>query len=163
MPTPLKIFIAYAHKDEEFLNELWERIRHLERSQLAEIWYDGKLEPGVDWDQVIKDNLNQSDIILLLVSPTAIASEYFFNQEVKGALELHKQGIAKVIPFILRPCDWKSTDLGQLQALPKNGKAITLWENRDIAYKDSVDWIRTIIKKGKARVLRSDRQNVLNL
>lgn len=33
MPNQLKIFIAYAYKDEEFLKGLLEHISHLERLQ----------------------------------------------------------------------------------------------------------------------------------
>jgi hypothetical protein len=38
------------------------------------------------------------------------------------------------IPSILRPCDWKNTPFGQLQALPQGGQAVTSCSNQDEAF-----------------------------
>ncbi|MEM6699370.1 MAG: SUMF1/EgtB/PvdO family nonheme iron enzyme [Bacteroidota bacterium] len=147
MPKLPKIFIAYARKDEALLNELRIHFAPLERSRRVEIWYDGKIEPGVVWEQAIKDQLHQADIILLLVSASAIASDYFYEKEVRDALQRHAAGTARVVPFILRPCAWKATQLFKLQALPKDGKPVTSWADRDAAYSDAVNRIWEMIKE----------------
>lgn len=147
MSNPVKIFIAYARDDGKFLDELRKHFMPLKRSQNIEIWYDGKIEPGVIWDQAIRDNMHQAHIILLLLSASAIASDYFYNKELKNALERHEKGLAQVVPFILKPCTWQATPLAKLQALPKDGKAVTKWADKDEAYNDAVDQIWSIIKK----------------
>ena len=133
-----KIFIAYARKDEALLNELRTHLAPLKRSGRATIWYDGKIEPGVVWEQAIKKHLHSADIILMLVSASAIASDYFYDQEMKDALQRHHEGTARLVPLILRPCAWNATPLAELQALPKDAKAVTSWPDRDAAYSDAV-------------------------
>ena len=55
-----------------------------------------------------------------------------------------RRGEARVIPVILRPCDWHSAPFGKLQALPKDGKAVTTWANRDEAFTDIARGIRRV-------------------
>ncbi|MBD2097678.1 hypothetical protein H6F90_21500 [Trichocoleus sp. FACHB-591] len=43
---------------------------------------------------------------------------YCYEIEMQWALERHDKGEARVIPILLRPCDWKGAPLGKLQALP---------------------------------------------
>ncbi len=120
-----KIFIAYSRKDEKILNELRLHFTVLERAEKVQIWYDGMIEAGGDWEQSIKDSLNSADIILLLISHNFIASDYCYNKEMREALRLHKEGKVKLIPIIAKECMWKETPFGHLQVLPKNGKAIS--------------------------------------
>ena len=153
-----KIFIAYSRRDEDLLEELRMHLNPLERSKKVQIWYDGKIEPGTVWEANIKKHLHEADIILLLVSAASIASDYFYDREVKDALERHEKGTAKVVPLILRPCAWKTTPLATLQALPKDGIPLTQWASRDAAYNDAVTriWklVQGIEEKRKQEVLR---------
>ncbi len=73
MPKPIKIFIAYSRKDTAYLEELRTHLTPLRRSGKVQIWFDGKIEPGIKWEDAIKENLHNADIILLLVSASAIA------------------------------------------------------------------------------------------
>ena len=149
METTVKIFLAYSRNDSEYLKELKTHFTPLERSGKVIIWYDGKIEPGAVWEVSIKKQLHSADIILLLVSASAIASDYFYDTEMKDALKRHEAGIAKVIPFILRPCAWKATPLASLQAIPKNGKAVTTWIDRDEAYSDAINSLWELINNLK--------------
>ena len=78
MPNPVKVFVAYSRKDSDFLEELRVHFKPLEKSRRVEVWYDGKIEPGMVWEQTIKDHLHKADIILLLISASAIASDSNF-------------------------------------------------------------------------------------
>lgn len=140
-----KIFVAYAREDVEFLNQVRKHFSPLELSSQAQIWYDGKILPGEEWEQAISDNIRKADLILLLISPDSIASNYFFNKEVKNALEQHDKGTTSVVPFIIRHCNWEITPLKKLQALPKDGIPVSSWEDHDEAYKDAVQQISELI------------------
>ncbi len=70
---------------------------------------------------------------------------------MKTALERHAAGEALVIPVILRPVDWQSTPFAGLQALPKNGKPVTTFENLDIALEQVATGIRAAIEKLRGR------------
>jgi hypothetical protein len=61
------------------------------------------------------------------------------------ALEHHNQGTARVIPIILRPCDWHSAPFGKLQSLPKDAKPVTQWSNPDEAFLNIAQGIRKAV------------------
>lgn len=140
-----QIFIAYARKDVELLNQFRTHLRPLERADKVQVWYDGLIEPGAVWEAQIKKNLHAADIVLLMVSADAIASDYFYDKEVADALERHRAGAARVVPMILRPCAWYATPLAELQAIPQNGKAVTTWADRDEAYADAAQSLLNIV------------------
>lgn len=146
MNTPAKIFIAYSRKDVDYLNELRSHLNPLERSNRIKVWYDGNIEAGREWDASIKAALYSADIILLLVSSDSISSEYFYGNEVNISLERHRHRQARVIPIVLRPCAWEDTPLSELQALPKDGVAVSNWSSRDNAYADIVKTISRLVK-----------------
>jgi hypothetical protein len=122
---PLRIFCSYSHKDEEYLNVLRAWLRGLERQGQIEWWHDREIVPGWEWEEEIDMNLRTADIILLLVTPDFMASDYVFEKEIDRAIERHERGEALVIPIIVRPALWKGTSLDRLQALPKDAKPIT--------------------------------------
>ena len=91
--------------------------------------------------------MRSADMILLLVSPDFIASEYCYSIELKRALERHKAEEVRVIPIILRPVDWDGAPFRKLQVLPKDGKPITVWSNLDSAFFDVARGIRKVIEE----------------
>jgi hypothetical protein len=68
-------------------------------------------------------------------------------------LERHNAGETRVIPIILRPCDWQETPFGKLLAAPTDGKAVTRWPDHDEAFLDVTKAIRKAVQthasKGK--------------
>ena len=116
--------------------------RRSKHQGLIEPWHDRRIKAGDEFDNVIDKQLNEADIILLLVSSDFIASRYCYEIEMKGALERHHAGQARVIPVILRPCDWSDTPFGKILAAPKNGKAVKLWPDIDEAFLDVVRHIK---------------------
>ena len=42
---------------------------------------------------------------------------------------------------------WQRAPFGKLQALPKDGKAVTLWPDRDSAWRQVADGIEKVIKE----------------
>jgi len=58
------------------------------------------------------------------------------------ALERHSRGECAVIPIILRPVDWSHAPFANLQALPRDGKPVTTWNNREQAFANIAEGIR---------------------
>lgn len=145
MPTPVKVFVAYAHADEPFLLQVNVRLAQLRRDGLISVWYDREIEAGIAWRQKIIDELDAADVVLVLVSPDFIASDFGWETELTRAIQRHRDGDARVVPVILRPCEWKETPLGELQALPKHGLPIVKWENQDDALLDVATGLRRAI------------------
>ncbi len=158
MSEPLNVFFSYAHKDEELRDELAVHLAILKRQGKIRPWHDRQITGGQEWAGEIDDNLDAADVILLLVSPTFVASDYFWDKELKRALERHEAGEARVIPIILRPVDWTDAPFAKLQALPKNAKPVTTWANRDEAFLNIAEGLRAVIEaEHRRRASRSAR------
>jgi DnaJ-class molecular chaperone len=142
----IKVFYCYAHEDRSLRDELDIHISSLKRLGQITGWYDRDIQAGTEWEHEIEAQQNSSGIILLLVSPNFIASDYCYTVEMQRALDLHRRGRACVIPVILRPTYWQDTPIGKLQALPSEGKPITRWPDRDEAFLEVVKGIHDIVK-----------------
>src|SRR6266849_227761 len=149
---PSKIFLSYAHEDEYLKQQLENHLSLLRHQDVAVTWDDRLIEAGGNWEDEIDDNLNTADIILLLISEAFMASDYAYKIEMKRALERHEAKHAQVVPIILRPYDWQSAPFGKLQALPKDGKAVTLWQDRDEAFTNIAEGIRNLITNSRVVV-----------
>jgi hypothetical protein len=141
---PPTVFISYSRKDEEYKRRLLTHLQGLVKRGVIAAWHDGLLVPGCHWDKEIRDNLEASRIILLLVSPDFVASEYAGNVELAGAAERHARGEAVVIPVLIkRVHNWQElpfggTTLGALQALPGDLKFIAGRKDKDAAFANVV-------------------------
>src|SRR6266566_6004716 len=142
----VKVFYSYAHKDEKLRSALMEHMSTLHRQGYISEWHDRHILAGTDWAQEIDTHLTSASLILLLISPSFIASDYCYGIEMQRALERHHAGQAHVIPIILRPTDLSGTPFAALQFLPTAGKAITTWQNRDKALLDVARGIRKVIE-----------------
>jgi hypothetical protein len=147
----IDVFIAYARKDVAYLNALRIHLRPLDRKNTINIWYDGEIAPGTVWEEQIKTNLHNADIILLLVSAHSLDSDYFYDKEMADALKRHKEEKIIVIPVILSDCTWELTDLRHLQALPKDGKPVKNWGDESSAYANIVRELNKSIEAIKQR------------
>lgn len=144
---PARVFMSYSHKDEELRDQLEVQLAMLKRQGLIEVWHDRRLLAGDHLDWTISAELDQADIILLLVSPDFLASDYCYKIEKARALERHREGSARLISVILRPCDWTHTDLARFLVTPRDGKPITQWPDRDEAFLDVARSIRRAIEE----------------
>jgi len=146
---PIKIFFCYAREDEALLKKLKTHLRPLQRQGLIEVWYDRDISAGAEWEQEIKEHLDTAQIILLLVSPDFMDSEYCYSIEMKRALERHANGEAKVIPIIFRPVYWHGEPLGKLNALPTDGKPVTSqdWRDQDSAFYDITNGLYKVVRQ----------------
>ncbi|OXL17877.1 toll/interleukin-1 receptor domain-containing protein, partial [Psychrobacter sp. DAB_AL32B] len=100
----VKLFVSYAHKDEQYKEDLEEHLSPLIRSNLIESWHDRKIMPGDEWKSEIDSNLANADIILFLVSSSFISSDYCQTIEVKTAIDQHNAGQSILIPVVIRTC-----------------------------------------------------------
>ena len=142
---PIEVFISYAHKDEAYRQQLEAHLSVLQREGTIAAWHDRQIQPGSNWSSEIDSHLRTAHIILLLVSADFLHSDYCYAEEMQLALARHGSGSAKVIPIILRPCDWTKSLLGRLQALPLDAKPVTSWVDRDEAFLDIVQGLRVVV------------------
>jgi tetratricopeptide (TPR) repeat protein len=146
-PEPLELFYSYSHKDEGLRDELETHLAMLKNEGVIRGWHDRQITPGQEWDGKIDEHLNSADIILLLASPDFLASKYCYDIEVARAMERHEAGEARVVPVILRPCEWQRAPFSKLQALPTGAVPITRWPDRDEAFLNVTQGIRRAVEE----------------
>lgn len=145
MAGKLNIFLSYAHEDEAMKVLLDRNLIMLKRSNKINVWQDRQILPGTEWDDSIAKELANADIILLLISVDFNNSQYIWDKELAVALQRHQNNEARVIPVILRTCEWSEMPYAKLQALPTGAKPISSFANADEAYTDVAKGIRTLV------------------
>ena len=143
MRKPLKGFITYSHKDTEAKEELREYLAVMEQNEELVTWDDGQLTAGDEaLQEDILEKVADSDLLLYLVSASSLASKNC-NSELAQAL---KQNI-KIIPIILKHCDWLGHQLSGFEVLPDKGKPLTKWEDKSEGWQNVVDGIREAVNE----------------
>ena len=142
----MKVFISYSHKDEAALERLHTHLAVLRRDGRIDEWFDREILAGGEIDAEVGERLESSGLFLMLVSPDFLASDYCVEREMERALERHRSNDARVVPIIVEPCDWASTPLRDLKALPRDGKPVSDWTNENNAYLEVVQELRRVLE-----------------
>ncbi len=143
----VSVVISYSHKDEQYKDELVTHLAPLRRSGIITDWHDRRLTAGSELDTALRERFESDAVILLLVSADYISSEYCWQTELVIAMNRHNAGQARVIPIILRPCDWRIDPISKLLAAPRDGMPVSSWPDRDAAWLDVVQKIRAAISE----------------
>mgnify|MGYP001584729133 FL=1 len=141
----VKLFFSYSHENEDMRNELEKHFSVMKRNGLIDSWYDRRILAGEEFDPGIMENLENSQIVLLMVSSDFLASDYCYEKEMLRAIDKHDKKELVVIPVILEPCDWKQAPFGKLKALPTDGKPISKFANMNDAYLEVVEGVKEVI------------------
>ena len=143
----MKVFISYSHKDDAALERLHIHLAVLRRDGHIDEWFDREILAGGEIDAEVVERVESSGLFLLLVSPDFLASDYCVEREMERSLERHRSGDARVVPIIVEPCDWASTPLRDLKALPRDSKPVSDWTNENNAYLDVVKELRRVLEE----------------
>ena len=146
-PTPKKIFISYAREDEEWVKKLERHLTSLQRQGLVDSWNDTRIMPGTSWNDSIMQALQEADIYIFMVTVDFLASTFINEREVPMALQRHEEDASiRIVPVIVRPCDWSAEPYGQFQALPTDAKPLSTWSSEDEALFKVVQGIARLVK-----------------
>lgn len=142
---PIEIFFSYTHADERLRDQLEVHLASLKRSKRIVCWHDRHIRAGLTWKTQINTHLNTADIIIFLVSPDFLNSDYCNRIEVGRALERYEEGDVCIVPVILRRSDWKEEALAEFQALPCNARPVVEWPDIDEAFYDVAKGLKEIV------------------
>ncbi len=148
--TPLKVFIVYAHEDKDVRDKLLRHLRVQAVKGEIELWSDHEIKPGDVWDDAIRQRLNESELILLLISADFFNSDYIQNVELQEVMQRNAAGNCRLLPIIARDCDWTEHPLiGRLQALPPSGKPVMSkdWNSEDEPYRAIVEGFKVAARE----------------
>ena len=142
---PLKLFISYSHKDEDFLQAFKTHLAPLTSNGSIKAWHDRELKAGDCLDEELTNHLKQSPLVAFLISPDFLNSFYCMGKELIQALDQRAMGISTIIPIITRECSWEETDFKKYVCIPNDGKPIKSYDDQDKGWKEVVGHIKTVI------------------
>jgi hypothetical protein len=157
----IRVFFSYSHADAKQRQKLAKHLSPLERIGLIRTWYDHEILPGAELSQVIADKLDKAEIVLFLVSPDFVSSNYCMTIELPQAIKRHQadpNSVNNLLVIVRETNGWKNLEiekvrLGGLSALPKDGKAIPNWKpNQDAGWADvarGVERVAEQIRNGR--------------
>ncbi len=125
-----KVFFSYSKKDRFTANQIENVIENITYSSTSEspleVWSMKSLLPGDDYDQNIKDSIDQAEGVILALSEEFFTAPYIIEKElplVKKKLE--KDPNFKIFPLLIRECDFKNLGIiKNLQIFPSPSKPI---------------------------------------
>jgi len=143
---PLDMFISYSHQDESYLSECLRHLHPLEENGLIRIWSDKSIVPGQPIHREVNSRLTTMDVMCALVS-----SHYLESSECKAerniAARLADETGVTIIPIIVSQCAWRDyQELSSILALPTDGKPISLFDDRDSAWKEVYEGVKKLVK-----------------
>jgi len=96
-----KIFISYSRKDVEYKNELRNHLNILSTFDIADNWDCEKITIGT-WEEQIKKELLDSDIVIYMLSANFFSSSYIREKEVLEVMKQMKENQnKKILPVIV--------------------------------------------------------------
>jgi hypothetical protein len=120
--TLVKVFVAYSHEDAAYLDDdsLLGYLKELAKESIA-FWTDRNIHIGESWDEVIKANIQDAHIALVLVSQGFLDSAYCQKEEINRFLAQK----SNLFPIILSSCEWQRHEwLRSRQYLPGGNETI---------------------------------------
>ncbi len=116
--SKIDLFISYSHEDKPYFTALSQYVNG-HNCPALNVWSDGEISPGSEWDEEIKNKLGSARIILLLISQNFLNSSYIDKVELTSALERHEQKKCTVIPIFVKTCYLENyPQITRLQGLP---------------------------------------------
>ena len=160
----LRVFICCSDdkEDRRLLDKLDKHLTSLTRLGNIDLWNDKDVAAGAVRDAEIRDNLGSAHFVLLLVS--ADFNSYFikYESEMKEAIARHEREECRVVPILLRPCDYDNMPYAcsdkKIEMLPKypgdqQPTPITgggIWPSEDSALTKVAERLRQWIEERRA-------------
>lgn len=145
----LKLFISYSHADESKVEDFCKYISPVSgKDKFLDIWYDRNITSGDDfWDE-IDSHLADRDIVCLFLSKDYLSSESC-KEEMKRAVEMHKNQGTLVITVILSKCLWREANenIAKFLSATKDAKEIDNYNNINDAWNEVFNNVKAAANK----------------
>lgn len=143
----IRIFCSYSNEDRSLQESLEKHLSSLVRGGGVLTWNKHKVKAGQEYQLEIDNQLKRADLILLLISSNFISSDDCYGSDLAIALRRYEVHRTRVIAILLKPCTWDELAFSPFQVLPRNQIPVTLCKNRDAAFKEIVEEIRTVVQE----------------
>jgi hypothetical protein len=101
---------------------------------LVDFWHDRDICAGDDWHRVIDERLKRCNVVLLLISPDFLASEYCMSCELDHVRARLLRNEIIAIQVLLRPIPQNAIPIPKLQCTPSREAPVSKWEDTEDAF-----------------------------
>jgi hypothetical protein len=161
---PIQIFVSYSHVDKRWFVDkdlpysLIPWLQYVLRRQDVVFWYDRSdeagLQPGDRFREEIEQNIDRSEIALLLLSDAFFASDFIQAVELTRLLAREQANQIIVIPILLEPCGWQDFEfIAQRHMLPGTPTPLIFYTRNDADWSEARNVIREAISR-RAKAVR---------
>lgn len=151
---PLAAFVSYAHRDQPLKQAFVDALQPLVACGALTMWQDLQIQPGDQWPAEIRDQLDRSQLVFVLLSHAYAASPHC-RVELDRALAHNHAGAARIFPILLENVAAAPLRLDLIQALPPGGKPVNLWPSPVEAFAASARTIEGWITSAEASPIAS--------
>ena len=140
MTARKQAFISYSHADKEYVDRLRLHLKPLEDKYDFEIWNDDKIKVGDKWKEEIRENLEKSTVVVLVISADFLASDFVMKYEYPEALKMAQAQGTKIVVVIASPCLFDEFEISEFQAVNSSEETLLDLEEK------SADQERVFVK-----------------
>jgi hypothetical protein len=147
--NPVDAFVSYAHTDQRWLERFKRAVEPLRAERVLRLWFDQALMPGDDWHPELMRRIDEADFIVLLITPAFLLSRFCFGKEMRRGLARHDAGLARVIPILLEPCEWKTAPFARVQGLPRDMHPVSEAADQESSLRRIAEELRSLAVQTK--------------
>jgi len=142
----LTVFISSVPgKEERMRLALITALSPLLRQGLISLLSDDNLLLGEDMESLLLDRLPLVDLVLLLVSPSCIDTQSWY-QQMKLIWEQRCQWGFRIVPILLRhTVGWQELPFGRLAILPHENKPVSAFRPQEEGWYEVVKRLYTLL------------------
>jgi hypothetical protein len=137
----ISIFCAAAPSDAPFLAQWEKHLLPLVQSKQISVWSEQHLTAGAPRTEQLHKHLDQAQVTVFLLS-----ADFFASDESIALMQRALAGSAHIIPLLVHPVDWKTSELSDLVCLPLNSQFVTTWNNQADAFHTCVHDLGQLIR-----------------
>jgi hypothetical protein len=103
----LKVFLSYRREDSGRIAFIKNQLDALAIHKKIDFWWDGKIRTSDDWDEEIKQNVQDADLIIVILSQDYLTSTYIAEREWPFIRARCLTGHAILFPVLYERCNFK--------------------------------------------------------
>lgn len=102
-----RVFVSYSSKDRNCLDKLTSHLHSYKNAGVIEYWNDLLLTER-EWNEQIKQEMDRANILIMLLSPDYLSTDYILKHEIPVALQSLNEAMPskRVFWILLRPCSY---------------------------------------------------------
>lgn len=146
---PLRCFLSYSHKDKVAKQIFQDNLTVMQQKNLVTPWHDGLIEPGMLWEEEIKDNLERMDVFVGLLTTAFLASGFIQTVELHAARQKRQKERRDFLFVLILVDDVSLTGLNvsEYQIMKPGGKPVSKHSSRKAGFNQAQKELEELIRK----------------